>query len=142
MGFLGRFEPQIYAIVRIVIGFSFMQHGGQKLFNIPAFVNPCPCAPMPDMSAQATFIMVIGIMELVFGVCVMIGLFTRLMAFLASGMMAVAYFMGHQPNGALPIQNGGEPAVLYCFIFLLIAAYGSGIWSVDAAIGKPKPAEE
>jgi putative oxidoreductase len=142
MGFLGRFAPQIYAIVRIVIGFSFMQHGAQKLFNIPAFVNPCPCIPMPDMSAQATFIMVIGIMELVFGLCVMIGLFTRLMAFLASGMMAVAYFMGHQGQGALPIQNQGEPAVLYCFIFLLIAAHGSGICSIDSMMGKSKPAND
>lgn len=132
-GFLGRFAPQIYAILRIVIGFLFLQHGTQKLFNIPAFVNPCPCAPMPE--APQMFMLVTGILELVFGLMVMLGFFTRLGAFLASGMMAVAYFVGHQGSGALPVQNGGLPAVLYCFIFLYIAAHGAGIWSVDSMMG-------
>jgi putative oxidoreductase len=138
MGFLGRFEPQIYALVRIVIGFLFMLHGTQKLFMFPPFPKMCPCPgdPVPDMASMATFLTVVGIMELVFGLCVMIGLLTRIMAFLASGMMAVAYFMGHQGQGALPHTNQGEPAVLFCFIFLLIAAIGPGIWSVDSAFGK------
>ena len=132
-GFLGRFATQIYAILRIVVGFMFMLHGTQKVFNLPAFVNPCPCAPMPE--APQMFMLIVGILELVFGLLVMLGFFTRLAAFLASGMMAVAYFIGHQANGALPIQNGGTPAVLYCFIFLYIAAQGAGIWSVDSKMG-------
>jgi len=137
MGFLGRFEPQIYALVRIVIGFLFLQHGIQILFNIPPMVMP-PGQPAPD----PTFMTIIGILELVFGLCVMIGLCTRLMAFLASGMMAVAYFMVHQKDGALTMTKQGEMAVLYCFIFLLIAAIGAGIWSVDSMMSKSKPAEE
>ncbi len=134
MGFLGRLEPKIYAIVRIVIGFLFMLHGTQKLFMFPPFPKMCPCPgdPVPDMASMATFLTVAGIMELVFGLTVMLGLFTRLFAFLASGMMAVAYFSAHQANGALPHTNQGELAVLYCFIFLLIAARGSGIWGIDS----------
>jgi putative oxidoreductase len=137
MGFLGRFSPQIYAILRIVTGFMFMLHGTQKLFNLPAFVNPCPGASMP--APDPTFMMVVGILEFVLGLLVMLGFFTRLAAFLASGMMAVAYFMAHQPNGALPIQNGGEIAALYCFVFLYIAAQGAGVWSVDSLMTRGAP---
>jgi putative oxidoreductase len=75
-------------------------------------------------------------MELVFGLMVMLGFFTRLFAFLASGMMAVAYFTGHQAQGALPHTNQGEPAVLFCFIFLYIAARGVGIWGIDSLMNK------
>ena len=144
MAFLGRFEPQIYAIVRIVIGFLFMLHGTQKLFMFPPFPKMCPCPgdPVPDMASMATFLTVVGIMELVFGLMVMLGFFTRLFAFLASGMMAVAYFMGHQGQGALPHTNQGEPAVLFCFIFLYIAARGVGIWGIDSMRGKAQTAEE
>ena len=142
MALLGRFEPQIYALVRIVIGFLFVLHGTQKLFMFPPFPKFCPC-PGEDMPVPpAMFLLVVGSMELVFGLMVFLGFFTRLGAFLASGMMAVAYFIGHQSQGALPHTNMGLPAVLYCFIFLYIAARGAGICSVDSMMGKAKTAEE
>jgi putative oxidoreductase len=121
MGFLAKYEPQAYALMRIVTGFLFLFHGVQKLFGFP---------PMPG-EAPAFVLYVAGPIELFGGILVMIGLFTRPAAFLCSGQMAVAYWMAHGPRALLPIQNQGEPAVLYCFVFLYIAARGSGIWSAD-----------
>lgn len=129
--YLGRFSPQIYALLRIVSGFLFMLHGTQKLFNFPASGKPAM-----ELNAMMT---AAAIIEIVAGAMILIGLFASLAAFIASGEMAIAYFMVHQPNGALPIQNGGEPAVLFCFIFLYIAARGSGIWSVDSMIARKEP---
>lgn len=123
--FLGRFEPYFYALLRIVSGFMFLLHGTQKLFAFPP-----PAQPMPP----GAFITVTGVLELVLGLLIMVGFLGGYAGFLASGMMAVAYFMAHQPNGALPIQNGGELAVLYCFVFLYIASRGSGVLSVDATM--------
>ena len=123
--FLGRYEPYFYALLRIVSGFMFLLHGTQKLFAAPP-----PAQPMPG----GTFITVTGVLELVFGVLILIGFQAGYAGFLASGMMAVAYFMAHQPAGALPIQNGGELAALYCFVFLYIASRGSGALSVDSAM--------
>lgn len=142
MGFLGRFEPQIYALVRIVIGFLFVLHGTQKLFMFPPFPKMCPCPGDEMPIPPQMFLIVVGSMELIFGLMVMLGFFTRLGAFLASGMMAVAYFVGHQSMGALPHTNQGLPAVLYCFIFLYIAARGAGIWGVDSMMGKAKAAND
>ena len=122
-GFLGRYSTYIYAIFRIVFGFMFMVHGAQKLFGWPPSKQPMEVAGI---------ILVAGIIELVCGFLVMIGFFSSFAAFLASGTMAVAYFMAHQPGGALPIMNGGELAVVYCFAFLYIASRGSGVWSVDS----------
>jgi putative oxidoreductase len=121
---LGKFSPQIYALLRIVAGLLFAQHGAQKLLG--AFGG----AP-PELPAFIKFIA--GPIELVGGLLIAVGLFASFVAFVASGQMAVAYFMAHAPRGLVPIQNGGELAVLYCFVFLYIAARGSGIWSVDAA---------
>jgi len=129
--FLGKYSSYIYALLRIVVGFMFALHGAQKLFGFPPSNRP----PMP-LDALTT---VGGAIELVGGLMIMFGLLASVGAFLASGMMAVAYFMAHQPQGALPIQNGGELAVLYCFVFLYIAAHGSGIWSIDSLIGRTKP---
>ncbi len=120
--------PRLLSVLRIVVGFLFMQHGMQKLFNFP----PSP-VPMPP----GTMITVIGMMEFVGGLLILIGLFTRPVAFILSGMMAVAYFMGHaipQGNWLWPIVNQGEPAVLYCFVFLYLSAAGGGSWSVDRCI--------
>src|SRR4051812_20043782 len=125
--YLGRFSPQLYALLRIVSGFLFLLHGTQKFFNVPASGKP----PMP-MNAMMS---AAGVIEIVAGLMIMIGLFAGLAAFIASGEMAVAYFMVHQPVGPLPIQNGGEIAALFCFVFLYIAANGSGVWSVDSALG-------
>jgi putative oxidoreductase len=123
MPLLARYEPQVYALFRIVVGFLFLWHGVQKLFGFPPSSHG-------DVPAFVTW--VAGPIELVGGALVMIGLLGGWAAFLCSGTMAAAYFMAHQPQGLLPIQNQGEMAVLYCFAFLLIAARGSGIWSVDA----------
>jgi putative oxidoreductase len=124
--YLGRFSNEIYALLRIVSGFLFLLHGTQKLLGFPA--SGRPGAPMSAMMTAA------GVIEIFAGLMIMIGFFASLAAFIASGEMAVAYFTVHQPNGALPIQNGGEPAALFAFIFLYIAARGSGIWSVDSLL--------
>ena len=125
--YLGRFSPYIYAIMRIVVGFIFMLHGTQKLFGTP----PMPGAPPGGLP---TLLQVGGVIELVCGLLVMIGLLAGWAAFLASGEMAVAYFMQHFPRHPLPVVNQGVPAVLFCFIFLYMAAQGAGEWSLDALI--------
>lgn len=122
-GFLGRYSTYIYAIFRIVIGFLFMMHGTQILLGWPPAAKPNPAEGI---------ILVAGIIELVGGFLVMIGFFASIAAFISSGTMAVAYFMAHQANGALPIMNDGELSVMYCFAFLYIASRGSGVWSVDS----------
>jgi len=124
MVILGRYSSYVYAIFRIVIGFMFMLHGSQKLLGWPP--SGQPGGPLDTLT------MVGGVIELVGGFLVMIGFFASIAAFIACGMMAVAYFMVHQPGGPLPIMNRGELAVVYCFAFLYIAARGSGVWSVDS----------
>jgi len=112
--------------MRIVIGFLFMLHGTQKLLGWPPSGQGGG-----GLNALTT---TAGVIELVGGLMIMLGLFTSIAAFIASGMMAVAYFMMHQPQGALPIQNRGELAAVYAFVFLYIAARGSGPWSLDSVI--------
>jgi putative oxidoreductase len=124
--FMRSYQSQTYALFRIVTGFLFLWHGLGKMFGIPT--PPPPGAP-------AFVIWIAGPIELVGGVLVMIGLFTRQAAFLASGLMAFAYWMGHGFRALLPIVNQGELAVLYCFVFLMISAHGPGIWSLDAGRG-------
>lgn len=120
--FLKSYEPQTYAAMRIVTGLLFLWHGTQKLFGFPAPAHP---------DAPAFVLYVAGPIELIGGVLVMIGLFTRQAAFLCSGLMAAAYWMAHGTQALFPLVNGGEMAALYCFVFLYIAARGAGIWSVD-----------
>jgi len=123
--FMSSFNSKCYALMRIVAGFLFLWHGAQKLFGIPV--------PVPgEVPAFITYIA--GPIELIGGILVMIGLFTRQAAFLASGLMAAAYWMGHGTKALLPLQNQGELAVLYCFVFLFISTQGGGIWSVDAVL--------
>lgn len=126
MKFLDGFGEQAYALLRIVAGLLFLAHGVQKFFNFPVKF-PMELSPM----LQAA-----GVIELVAGGLIVIGLFTRPAAFIASGMAAVGYWVAHGGQGAFPIANGGETIVLYCFIFLFIATRGAGIWSVDAARAK------
>jgi putative oxidoreductase len=129
-GFLGRYATYIYAIMRIVMGFLFFWHGCQKLLGFPPQQMPAGSPPPEGLSPLMA---VGGTIELVGGALVMVGLFTGIAAFIASGMMAVAYFMVHFSIGSfLPIVNRGELAVVYCFVFLYIAARGSGVWSVDS----------
>ena len=125
MALLSRIEGPAYALLRIVSGLLFLFHGLQKVFGMYGGTA------MPLMSQPG----LAGIIELVGGTMIVIGLFAPIAAFVASGEMAVAYFTMHAPKGFWPIENGGELAALYCFIFLYIAARGSGIWSVDGLRG-------
>jgi putative oxidoreductase len=133
--FLGRYAPYIYAILRIVTGFLFLMHGTQKVLGFP-YRPPKPPATPPPSQIMAALSGASGYLELILGLLILIGLFGGWAGFLASGMMAVAYFAAHQPRGIFPIQNAGELAALYCFVFLYIAARGSGIWSVDSLLGR------
>ena len=119
--------PKLLSVLRIITGFLFMAHGAQKLFG---FLAP------PGMPAATTgsFMWVGGVLEFFGGLLFLLGLFTRPVAFILSGMMAVAYFMAHAPGGFWPTLNRGEAAVLYCFIFLYLAAAGGGPWSVDSLL--------
>jgi putative oxidoreductase len=121
MKLLQKYEEEIYALLRIVIGFLFIWHGTQKLFGFP------PSSHNPSFLIKY----VAGGIEFVGGFFVMIGFLTRWSAFFGSGLMAFAYWMAHGTNALLPIQNRGELAVLYCFIFLFIAAKGAGKYSLD-----------
>lgn len=121
MRFLSGLEPVGYAAFRVVFGFLYMCHGAQKLFG--AFGGHAQLHN-PLMLAAA-------IIEFGAGILILLGLLTRFAAFVASGEMAVAYFMVHQPKGFLPIQNGGETAVLYCFAFLFIACHGAGKFAAE-----------
>lgn len=121
--FLAPYASIVYAAFRFMFGALFMCHGLQKVFGMFGGI------PM-EMNAM---IWIAGSIELVGGAMIAIGLFAGSAAFLSSGLMAAAYFMAHQPKGLLPILNGGELAVLYCFAFLLIATKGSGAFSADDA---------
>jgi putative oxidoreductase len=114
--------PYAYAILRIVAGLLFVCHGGQKMFG---WYGGRP-VPLGSLFGVA------GIIEIVLGLLITIGLLTSFAAFIASGEMAVAYFMAHFPKSFWPLENEGEPAVLFCFIFLYMATQGSGTWSIDA----------
>jgi putative oxidoreductase len=123
--FLRGYEPQAYALLRIVTGFLFLCHGSGKILGFPG-------PPVPP-EAPAFVIWVGGGIELIAGILVMIGLFTSWAAFIASGEMAFAYWLAHGTKALLPIDNQGELAVIYCFAFLFVATRGSGVWSVDGA---------
>ena len=125
--FMSGFNSQSYSLMRIVVGFLFLWHGAQKLFGFPSPLSGHP---------PAYVIYIAGPIELVGGALIMAGFFTRWAAFLCSGQMAVAYWMVHGIKALLPIQNGGDLAALYCFVFLFISTQGGGIWSVDAAQGR------
>src|SRR6476646_10642716 len=126
---LERFQPQLRAILRIMTALLFMEHGLAKLIHFPV-AQPGVPDPLPTILVAAAYIEVIG------GGLLVLGLFTRLVAFLCAGEMAIGYFMFHFPKGFWPIVNMGEAAILYCFIFLYLAAAGPGAWSVDGARSK------
>jgi putative oxidoreductase len=122
-----RFAPAVLSILRIMTALLLLQHPLSKFLAFPAAMNP-----------PATFSLTwfAGAIEIVGGALLLIGLFTRPVAFVLSGLLAFAYFIGHAPRGFYPLTNGGEPAVLFCFIFLYIACAGGGPLSVDALRGK------
>jgi len=124
--FLSGYAPQAYAIMRIIVGLLFFCHGAQKVFGLFGGINGAP-VPLASLFGVA------GVLELILGALVTVGWLAGYAAFLASGQMAAAYFIGHFPHGFWPIQNQGELAVFYCFVFLYIATQGAGIWRVDGA---------
>lgn len=127
---LSRWQPQLHAILRIVVGLLFLEHGLSKFFGFPV---PFPVHPLPSL------LMAAGTIELVAGILVTLGLLTRLAAFIASGEMAVGYWMEHFPKSPWPIANMGEGAILFCFVFLYLAAAGAGAWSIDGARTRNAP---
>jgi putative oxidoreductase len=129
MNSLKRFADPAYCLMRLIVGLLFACHGGQKILGFP---------PVQKAMSLDTLGMVGGYIELIGGFLVALGLFTRIGAFVASGMMAVAYFMVHAKGGFFPIINRGEPAVFYCFVFFFIFFYGGGRFSLDALIWKSK----
>lgn len=122
MGFLSPFSAQILGVVRIVTGLLFLEHGMTKFLNFPPGDMHPPITSLPGMA---------GVIELVAGALIALGLFSRFAAFIASGTMAVAYFVAHFPRSFFPVQNGGDAAILFCFIFLYLAAAGPGAFSVN-----------
>jgi len=132
--FLNHWSPRVLSVLRIITGFLFLWHGSQKLLGFP----PMPPMPGSEGGGLPPIILIAGVLELVGGIAILLGLFTRPAAFILSGLMAAAYFMGHASKGFLPIVNGGEPAVIYCFIFLYFVFAGGGAWSLDNLIWKDK----
>jgi putative oxidoreductase len=129
---LSRWQPQLLAVLRIVVTLLFIEHALIKLFGFPP-------GAAPGQQALGSLFGVAGLVELALGVLLLIGLFTRLAAFIAAGEMAVGYFMIHFPQGFYPAVNKGEGAILFCFVFLYIAAAGAGAWSVDATRARNAP---
>lgn len=130
--FFATWTPRAQALLRIVTGYLFLMHGASKLLGMPHVA-------MFDGLQLFSLIGFAGVLELVGGALIVVGLLTRPVAFILSGEMAVAYFMGHasKGNALVPMLNQGELAVLYCFVFLFFAAAGAGAWSVDAMRGRP-----
>lgn len=122
-----KFSPYLLSLLRVAAGLAFLQHGVSKFFGLPPF--PLPMNPL---------LYAAGTIELVAGTLLILGLFTRPAAFLASGMSAVGYFLVHAPQGFFPAANGGEAILLYSFIFLFIASAGAGPVSLDAALARAR----
>src|SRR5215471_11640443 len=120
---LGAYHEPTYAVMRVVLGALYLSHGLQKLFGVFNGQH----VPAASLLGAA------GIIEIICGTLIVLGLFTSWAAFVASGEMAFAYFLGHMPRGGFPIENGGELAVALCFAFLYVAAHGGGRWSIDRA---------
>lgn len=130
---IGRFSAQTFAVLRIVAGLMFAMHGSQKILGFP------PKGGAGGGDALPPMIMAAGVVELVCGLLIVVGFFTGIAAFVACGEMAVAYFTVHAHGGFWPIQNNGEPAVIYCFLWLFVAAHGAGIWSIDNVMRRRTP---
>jgi putative oxidoreductase len=141
--FYSQWTPRLLSVLRIVAALLLMQHGAQKLFGVPAAPPPPPQQQVVQQDAQRQqqapqqpsrtppLIWVAGALEFFGGLLLLFGLFTRPVAFILSGLLAVAYFMAHAPQGFWPVLNKGELAALYSFVFLYLAAAGGGAWSVD-----------
>ena len=124
--FISKYESQIYAMFRIIAGFLFLWHGSQKLFGFPPAGHEMP----------SYIVLIAGPIEFFGGLLIMIGLWTHWVAFICSGEMAFAYWSVHGIHAILPVMNGGELAIIYCFLFLFIASRGSGVFSLDHFLEK------
>ncbi len=122
--FYSKWTPHLLSVLRIAAALLFMEHGSQKLFGFPP-------AQQTASDSLTPLMWVAGVLEFFGGLLIFFGLFTRPVAFVLSGEMAVAYFMSHAPQGFFPLQNRGELAALYCFVFLFFAVAGGGVWSLD-----------
>ena len=122
MGFLSKYASQILGITRIVAGLAFLEHGMTKLLNFPTGPMHPAVTTLPGAG---------GVVELIAGALILLGLFSRWAAFIASGEMAIAYFTAHFPRSPFPTQNGGDAAILFCFIFLYLAAAGPGSFAIN-----------
>jgi putative oxidoreductase len=129
MSNLSAFAPRALAVLRIMAALLFLEHGTAKLFQFPMAQAGAP-DPLPTM------LLVAALVELVAGGLIALGLFTRLAAFVASGEMAVAYLIGHASQGFWPVGNGGDAAILYCFVFLYLVFAGPGSWALDNVRGR------
>lgn len=125
-GFIETWQPRVISVLRIVTAYLFLQHASAKVFHVPHVA-------MFDTVQPLSFLGVVGIFELILGLLVLVGLYTRAASFILSGEMAFAYFISHAPQGAtlVPMLNGGEPAVLYCFIYLMLSVAGGGTIAMD-----------
>jgi putative oxidoreductase len=137
--FYSKWMPRALSVLRIIAAFLLMQHGAQKVFGV-LVPTPPPGAP----SSHGTFSLfslqgVAGVLELFGGLLLFVGLFTRPVAFILSGLLAVAYFMAHAPGGFWPILNRGELAALYSFVFLFLSVAGGGEWSLDRLLRRNAP---
>ena len=132
LAWLSRWEPQLRAILRIMVALLFLEHALIKLLGFPS-------GGQPGLQAVGSFLWIAGLIELVCAVMVLFGLWTRLFAFVAAGEMAVGYWMVHAKMGFFPAVNMGEAAILFCFVFLYLAAAGAGAWSIDAARERKAP---
>jgi len=126
---LALWAPRVLSILRIVAALIFLLHGTQKLLGFP---------PHPNPASITTMSWIAGLLELVGGPLLLLGLFTRPVAFLLAGEMAVAYWMAHAPRNLFPVLNGGDAAILYCFVFLYLVFAGPGPWSLDALMGRER----
>ncbi len=134
---IASWSPRILSVLRIMTGLLFLEHGTQKLFGFPPSPNPGP--------ALFSLLGVQGILELVGGFLILVGFFTRPVAFILAGDMAVAYFMRHAPRDFFPLLNGGQLAILLCFVFFYLFIAGGGVWSVDeqrAGLRRGMPADQ
>jgi putative oxidoreductase len=124
-----RYADKALALLRIVAALLFIEHGTSKLFNFPPF-------PMAELPAVGSIYWIAAVIEVVGGLLVLVGFLSRFAAFIMSGEMAAAYWMSHAPQSTFPSNNGGDAAILFCFVFLYIAAAGPGAWSIDNSRSK------
>jgi putative oxidoreductase len=127
MDFLSKYTPQIHGIMRIVIGLLFLEHGTAKIFSFPLAAGAAPHV----FNLMSFPVGPAGVIEVVAGALIVLGLFSRYAAFIASGEMAFAFFLGHFPHSPFPLLNGGGEAVSFCFIFLYLAAAGPGAFAIN-----------